>query len=233
MRLDAIAPGDRARVGGKAFNCARLKQAGFPVPDGIVISSDATDAEIAAAGRRSVARRRAGGHAVRRAVVGHRRGQRGALVRGHSRDAPERRAQSARRGGAGVPPLRRVGAGARLSSGASARRRRGADRRARAAHGAGRHVGRGIHDQPGHRRRRARHQRRPWAWRSARQRPDRSGRIPNQQARRDGAVGALRLGRKRDRRRGGAVGRAAGDARRAARAHRTALRQSAGRRVVP
>jgi hypothetical protein len=24
MRLDAITPGDRARVGGKAFNCARL-----------------------------------------------------------------------------------------------------------------------------------------------------------------------------------------------------------------
>ena len=51
MRLDAIAPGDRARVGGKAFNCARLKQAGFPVPDGIVISSDATDAEIEALAR--------------------------------------------------------------------------------------------------------------------------------------------------------------------------------------
>jgi phosphoenolpyruvate synthase/pyruvate phosphate dikinase len=32
MRLDAITPGDLARVGGKAFNCARLKQAGFPVP---------------------------------------------------------------------------------------------------------------------------------------------------------------------------------------------------------
>jgi phosphohistidine swiveling domain-containing protein len=46
MRLDAITPGDQARVGGKAFNCARLKQAGFPVPDGIVISSDASDAEI-------------------------------------------------------------------------------------------------------------------------------------------------------------------------------------------
>jgi pyruvate,water dikinase len=46
MRLDAIAPGDRARVGGKAFNCARLKQAGFPVPDGIVIPVDATDTEV-------------------------------------------------------------------------------------------------------------------------------------------------------------------------------------------
>jgi rifampicin phosphotransferase len=48
MRLDAITPGDRVRVGGKAFNCARLKQAGFPVPDGVVMSADATDAEIEA-----------------------------------------------------------------------------------------------------------------------------------------------------------------------------------------
>ena len=46
MRLDAITPGDQARVGGKAFNCARLKQAGFPVPDGLVIPSDATDVAI-------------------------------------------------------------------------------------------------------------------------------------------------------------------------------------------
>jgi len=46
MRLDAITPGDLARVGGKAFNCARLKQAGFPVPDAIVVPSDAPDAAI-------------------------------------------------------------------------------------------------------------------------------------------------------------------------------------------
>jgi phosphohistidine swiveling domain-containing protein len=37
---------DLPRVGGKAFNCARLKQAGIPVPNGIVIPSDATDAGI-------------------------------------------------------------------------------------------------------------------------------------------------------------------------------------------
>src|SRR5439155_751725 len=37
--LDAITPGDLPRVGGKAFNCARLKQAGFPVPDGLVINA--------------------------------------------------------------------------------------------------------------------------------------------------------------------------------------------------
>ena len=46
MTLDAITPGDLARVGGKAFNCARLKQAGFPVPDAIVVPSDAPDAAI-------------------------------------------------------------------------------------------------------------------------------------------------------------------------------------------
>ena len=46
MRLDAITPGELARVGGKAFNCARLKQAGFPVPDALVVPSDAPDADI-------------------------------------------------------------------------------------------------------------------------------------------------------------------------------------------
>ena len=37
-RLDDIRRRDLARVGGKAFNCARLRQAGFPVPDGLVVS---------------------------------------------------------------------------------------------------------------------------------------------------------------------------------------------------
>ncbi len=46
LPLDNIAADDLPRVGGKAFNCARLRQAGFPVPDGLVISHDATDAEI-------------------------------------------------------------------------------------------------------------------------------------------------------------------------------------------
>jgi rifampicin phosphotransferase len=45
--LDEITPGDLGRTGGKAFNCARLKQAGFPVPDGIVIPADASDADVA------------------------------------------------------------------------------------------------------------------------------------------------------------------------------------------
>ena len=45
--LDAVTAQDRARAGGKAFNCARLKQAGFPVPDGVIVLSTASDADVA------------------------------------------------------------------------------------------------------------------------------------------------------------------------------------------
>jgi pyruvate,water dikinase len=45
--LDEITESDRSRVGGKAYNCARLKQAGFPVPDGLVVPADASDQDIA------------------------------------------------------------------------------------------------------------------------------------------------------------------------------------------
>ena len=45
-RIDDITAGDLPIVGGKAFNCARLRQAGFPVPDGLAITGDATDAEV-------------------------------------------------------------------------------------------------------------------------------------------------------------------------------------------
>src|SRR5689334_20756194 len=41
--LDEIQPSDALYVGGKALQCARLKQAGFPVPDGIVLTTDAMD----------------------------------------------------------------------------------------------------------------------------------------------------------------------------------------------
>jgi pyruvate,water dikinase len=44
--LDEITPDDLGRTGGKAFNCARLKQAGFPVPDGIVVPADAADRDL-------------------------------------------------------------------------------------------------------------------------------------------------------------------------------------------
>ena len=44
--LDNGKAADLPRVGGKAYNCARLKQAGFPVPDGLAIPSDATDADV-------------------------------------------------------------------------------------------------------------------------------------------------------------------------------------------
>src|SRR5262249_38910891 len=46
--LSEITPADRPHVGGKAYNCARLRQAGFPVPDGLVIPAEATDEEIRA-----------------------------------------------------------------------------------------------------------------------------------------------------------------------------------------
>jgi pyruvate,water dikinase len=45
--LDDVLPADAASVGGKAWNCARLKQRGLPVPDGLVIPAGATEAEIA------------------------------------------------------------------------------------------------------------------------------------------------------------------------------------------
>lgn len=40
MWLDEVEDGDRSRVGGKAFVLARLRQAGFPVPDGFVLTAD-------------------------------------------------------------------------------------------------------------------------------------------------------------------------------------------------
>ena len=35
--LDEITVKDLPAIGGKAFNCARLKRAGFPVPEAIVV----------------------------------------------------------------------------------------------------------------------------------------------------------------------------------------------------
>src|SRR3954447_18764322 len=46
--LDDITAGDLPLVGGKAFNCARLRRAGFPVPDGLVVAAETPDAEIPA-----------------------------------------------------------------------------------------------------------------------------------------------------------------------------------------
>src|SRR6478672_516285 len=46
--LDAITASDLPLVGGKAFNCARLRQAGFPVPDGLVVTIDTRDDDIPA-----------------------------------------------------------------------------------------------------------------------------------------------------------------------------------------
>ena len=45
--LDLITSEDELWSGGKAYNCARLRQAGFLVPDGIVVLATATDVEVA------------------------------------------------------------------------------------------------------------------------------------------------------------------------------------------
>jgi phosphohistidine swiveling domain-containing protein len=46
--LDQVTADDLRSVGGKTYNCARLKQAGFPVPDGVVVPVDVVDADIRA-----------------------------------------------------------------------------------------------------------------------------------------------------------------------------------------
>lgn len=49
--LDQLSPDDLHRVGGKAWNCAHLRQKGFPVPDGLVVPAEAAETEIAALNR--------------------------------------------------------------------------------------------------------------------------------------------------------------------------------------
>ena len=46
IRLDDIATADLPRIGGKAFQCGRLRQAGFAVPDGLAVPVAASDADI-------------------------------------------------------------------------------------------------------------------------------------------------------------------------------------------
>src|SRR5581483_8454449 len=46
ITLDEITAADRSLVGGKAYNCARLKQGGFPVPAGLAVAATATDEQI-------------------------------------------------------------------------------------------------------------------------------------------------------------------------------------------
>jgi pyruvate,water dikinase len=48
LGLDDVGATDLTRVGGKALTCARLRQAGFPVPDGVAIPTYAPDDEIPA-----------------------------------------------------------------------------------------------------------------------------------------------------------------------------------------
>ncbi|HEV2911742.1 MAG TPA: PEP/pyruvate-binding domain-containing protein [Pyrinomonadaceae bacterium] len=46
--LESLTHADAPRAGGKAYNCARLKQAGFPVPDGFVLLAGASDGALVA-----------------------------------------------------------------------------------------------------------------------------------------------------------------------------------------
>src|SRR5262245_46248592 len=48
LPLEQITAEDESRCGAKAYNCARLKQAGFRVPDGIVVLSTAAEDEVTA-----------------------------------------------------------------------------------------------------------------------------------------------------------------------------------------
>ena len=47
--LEELSPADAPLAGGKAYNCARLLQAGFPVPGGFVLMANAIDDESMAA----------------------------------------------------------------------------------------------------------------------------------------------------------------------------------------
>ncbi len=46
ITLSEVTASDAVRAGGKAFNCARLQQAGIPVPDGIVLTTDAMGSSL-------------------------------------------------------------------------------------------------------------------------------------------------------------------------------------------
>lgn len=49
VSLDHITPADASRVGGKAYNCAWLKQIGFPVPEGAAVVAEAMGSAAALA----------------------------------------------------------------------------------------------------------------------------------------------------------------------------------------
>ena len=49
ISLDQITPADASRVGGKAYNCARLRQKGFSVPEGAAVVAEAMGSAVALA----------------------------------------------------------------------------------------------------------------------------------------------------------------------------------------
>lgn len=46
VTLQNVGPADESNVGGKALNCARLRRAGFPVPDGLIVTADTRPADV-------------------------------------------------------------------------------------------------------------------------------------------------------------------------------------------
>src|SRR5262245_44464845 len=48
--LDRLTADEAPRAGAKAYNCALLKQAGFQVPDGLVVLTNATETDLAGLG---------------------------------------------------------------------------------------------------------------------------------------------------------------------------------------
>ena len=110
--LDELSAADLGSIGGKAYNCARLKQAGFPVPDGIVIPKDVADIELRELAGDPWFDSRAGRHAG--SPSGPRESGKTArgTVRRRPRDAAERRTLWADRSRRPLSPFRGLGSGA-------------------------------------------------------------------------------------------------------------------------
>ena len=144
--LDEIKPADRQWVGAKAYNCARMRQAGFPVPVGCVVRPDATDLSDLEAWLRTLPQ---GVRLAVRFFGGGRRWLR-PFVRRNPRNTPERGAigrAGCRRGLSGIG---RVGSGASVSQGSRSSRRKHRLCRPRSENARTGRLGRRVHDQSGH-----------------------------------------------------------------------------------
>ena len=137
-------------IGAKAANLARLADAGFPVPPGLVVTPAAEERWEEASAAPARGRDRPGGGKVRGTLLGDRRGPGRRLLRRPVRDDAGRTPRRAARGGEEGLRLGLRLEGVRLQGGA-----RGgfggdepSDGRARAGHGGRRLRGRRLHRQP-------------------------------------------------------------------------------------